>query len=323
MTKFRALGLALFLALLSPFAAMAQSTSAQPTEGYGSNITVTTSWADLVTTYTGMVSAPAFVHNIGTSRVVVFFTASASAPTAGGIVIKPGDTLSGSAAHVWIRSIDSTGIVTVGKVSAAMGDANGGAVQGGSAAGAADSGNPVKIGCIYTATMPTLADGQRGNVSCDSRSNVSVFAKFGLATGNDTVSNAVLASPGSVTAANPSGNPNLMTVANWYYDGTQWVRIRGDTNGSFVVGKGGAGLNSGQVSVGTSSTLVAAARAGRGKIILGVGAANTCAFGNTGVTTTTGYPLQPIAGASLTLDSSAAIYAACSATTTVSFLEQY
>jgi hypothetical protein len=82
-------------------------------------------------------------------------------------------------------------------------------------------------------------------------------------------------------------------------------------------------LTTGQVSVGTAATLVKGATQGRAKIILSVGAANSCAIGNAGVTGTTGFPLQPVAGATLTLDTSAAIYAACSATTTVSFIEQF
>ena len=86
---------------------------------------------------------------------------------------------------------------------------------------------------------------------------------------------------------------------------------------------GSAALATDQVSVGTSATLVKAARAGRAKIILIVGAANSCAIGAAGVTLTTGALLQPVAGATLTLDTSAAVYAACSATTIVSFIEQF
>lgn len=88
---------------------------AQVTEGYVGTMTVATTWSDTIVTYPAMASTTAFVHNIGTSRVVVFFTASGSAPAAGGIVLKPGDTLTGSAAHVWVRSIDATGFVTLGK----------------------------------------------------------------------------------------------------------------------------------------------------------------------------------------------------------------
>lgn len=210
---------ALLLLMLAAPAALAQSTGAQVGEGYGSVITTSTSWADLVVTYSGMVSTPAFVHNIGTAKVVVFFTASGSAPTAGGIVLKPGDTLTGNAAHVWVRSIDATGAVTVGKLAGAL-------------------------------------------------------------------------------ATDSSGNAG-------------------------VVARGAGAIATNQVSIGTSSTLLVAARPGRAKVIASVGAANACAFGNTGVTTTTGFALQPVAGASVTLETSAAIYAACSAATTVSFAEIY
>lgn len=167
-----------------------------------------------------MTSVPAFVHNAGSARVVVFFSASATAPTAGGIAVAPGETLTGNAAHVWIRALDRGGVVTVGKVTGApVTDASG--------------------------NTPTIA----------------------------------------------RGTSNIAT---------------------------------GQMSVGTTATQVVAARAGRAKLILSVGAANTCAFGNSSsVTLTTGFPLQPTAGASITLDSAAGFYAICSATTTISDLEQY
>lgn len=82
-------------------------------------------------------------------------------------------------------------------------------------------------------------------------------------------------------------------------------------------------LATAQVSVGTTAVQVAAARELRQKVTVSVGAANTCAFGNTVVTTTTGFALQPVAGATLTLDSSAALFAVCSATTTINVLEQF
>jgi hypothetical protein len=45
--------------------------------------------------------------------------------------------------------------------------ANGSIVTGNVAAGAADSGNPIKVGGKYSAVEPTLADGQRGDMSLD------------------------------------------------------------------------------------------------------------------------------------------------------------
>lgn len=95
------------------------------------------------------------------------------------------------------------------------------------------------------------------------------------------------------------------------------------SDGFSVVSRGGASLATGQVSIATTSTLLVAARATRQRVTISVGAANTCAFGNTGVTTTTGFPLQPVAGATMTLDTGAALFAACSATTTVSYVELF
>lgn len=148
-------------------------------------------------------------------------------------------------------------------------------------------------------------------------------------------------SPGQCVSATPVVNPDGTNVGggSGSYTGPSAAQLPAslgpktgasslsvvpNTDTTFpTVSRGTATLATGQVSVATTSTLVVAARTGRGKVTLAVGAANTCAFGNTGVTTTTGFPLQPTAGASLTLDTSAAIYAACSATTTVSYVEQF
>lgn len=90
------------------------------------------------------------------------------------------------------------------------------------------------------------------------------------------------------------------------------------------VGDRGTGsVATGQVAVGTTATLVAPARPGRRRVMVSVGAANACAFGNAGVTATTGFALAAAAGASVTLDFAGALYGACSASTTVSFIEQF
>jgi hypothetical protein len=47
-------------------------------------------------------------------------------------------------------------------------------VQGAVAAGATDSGNPVKIGGKYNASAPTLVDGQRGDAQLDVNANLKV-----------------------------------------------------------------------------------------------------------------------------------------------------
>jgi hypothetical protein len=47
-------------------------------------------------------------------------------------------------------------------------------IQGNSASGAVDEGNPVKVGGKYLTTQPTLTDGQRGDTQLDARGNVRV-----------------------------------------------------------------------------------------------------------------------------------------------------
>lgn len=52
---------------------------------------------------------------------------------------------------------------------------------GGVASGAADSGNPLKVGCRYNVTPPTLDDGDRGDCQMDVNGNVKVTGVGGTA----------------------------------------------------------------------------------------------------------------------------------------------
>ena len=88
--------------------------------------------------------------------------------------------------------------------------------------------------------------------------------------------------------------------------------------------RGGATVVTGQVSVGTTSTLVVAQRAGRQKLGITVVSATQCAFGPSGVTLSTGWPLAAIAYVADSWDTSAAIYGVCAAAATiVGFREQF
>lgn len=84
---------------------------------------------------------------------------------------------------------------------------------------------------------------------------------------------------------------------------------------------GASGIDNTQVSIGTSPTLVIAARTTRKLLTITTTAANTCAFGKAGVTLSTGFVLQPVAGATLTLPFSGALYGTCTAATTVALVE--
>lgn len=122
----------------------------------------------------------------------------------------------------------------------------------------------------------------------------------------------LLAGNGTTTRTTAAGTSD--TVA---------VPVQGVTNGvpQSTVVRGGGSIVTGQVSVGTSATLIVAARATRQRVSVAVGAANSCAFGPSGVTLTTGFVLQPIAGATDTSDTTAALYGVCSAATTIRYKE--
>ncbi len=87
--------------------------------------------------------------------------------------------------------------------------------------------------------------------------------------------------------------------------------------------RGGASIQTGQVSIGSTATLISAARSGRQKIGVTVTTAVQCAFGNAGVTLATGWPLAAVAYASDSWDTGAALYGVCASTATVGFREQF
>lgn len=192
---------------------------------------------------------------------------------------------------------------------------NAGQVQGNVAAGATDSGNPVKVGCVFLTAFPTYTAGQRGD--CVITSSGFVLTALGNSSGS-------IAGIGTPSDGQAGSNGLVTRGQNQVWNGSGWDRAAGNTTGQFVVGKGGASLATGQVSVGTSATLIAAARTGRQKIGVTVTTAVQCAFGNPGVTLSTGWPLAAVAYASDSWDTAAALYAVCaSAATTIAFREQY
>ncbi|NBW44245.1 MAG: hypothetical protein EBR45_01555 [Betaproteobacteria bacterium] len=94
------------------------------------------------------------------------------------------------------------------------------------ASGAADSGNPIKIGGRYNVTLPTFTDGQRGDVQLEPRGGVFVALK------------GVNASSGlsSTTAADGSSALTSLPMVTYglAFNGTTYDRMRGDANGLVV-----------------------------------------------------------------------------------------
>lgn len=115
------------------------------------------------------------------------------------------------------------------KVSSVGTGASADQVQGNVAAAAADSGNPVKIGAVYAASMPTVADGQRANLLTDSRGRLIVSSQppdTSAAGWNVTNADAIAAS--SAAVAQQELGFNLV------FNGTSFDRMRGDTNGTVM-----------------------------------------------------------------------------------------
>lgn len=104
-------------------------------------------------------------------------------------------------------------------------------------------------------------------------------------------------------------------------DATGTSTMRVDTIGAHVFSKGGTTIATGQVNVATTATLVANARTGRQKVTLTPTTNTVFYVGTSAVTTATG--LFVPAGASITLDTAAAVYAIGSAALTISYIEFY
>lgn len=105
--------------------------------------------------------------------------------------------------------------------------------QGGVAAGAADSGNPVKVGAKYNATLPTYTDGNRGDLQ--------ITAKGGLLTTLQT-STTVAVVDGVTNTTNvlndSAGNNISVTSRNSIFNGTTWDRARSVVNAQDTTGTG-------------------------------------------------------------------------------------
>ena len=87
------------------------------------------------------------------------------------------------------------------------------------ASGATDSGNPVKVGGKYNATLPTLTDGQRGDVQVDIKSIAMVNMQLNAGS-NTRVQMA------SANALSDGAGSGLGAVGVDIFNGTTWDRQR-------------------------------------------------------------------------------------------------
>lgn len=106
-------------------------------------------------------------------------------------------------------------------------------VQGNSASGVADVGNPVKIGGVYNAAPPTLTSGQRGDLQIGARGQLSVTI----------MSTSGASAVGGVNGTNADGSSNTIssintTGFNTLFNGTTWDRVRDAVTTNATTGTG-------------------------------------------------------------------------------------
>lgn len=126
------------------------------------------------------------------------------------------------AANQWAWDATSGGWVKV-----SVDHATGSLIVGGNvASGAADSGNPVKVGGRYNATQPTLLDGQRGDIQLNPRGAVEIaWSASGVAGDGNAAPSAVL---------DVTGTARSLANSALLFNETSWDRQRGNTTAVLV-----------------------------------------------------------------------------------------
>lgn len=129
-------------------------------------------------------------------------------------------------------------------------------VVGNVAGGAASAGNPLKFGGVFNSTLPTYTNGNQTETQTGARGEIIMRLGGAFATGADGVTNSIIHATGqNQTVA-------LASYAGYYFNGTTWDRMRGDTIGIYVVARPGADAGAGIVpttTVAQTSLLVKAA----------------------------------------------------------------
>lgn len=128
---------------------------------------------------------------------------------------------------------------------------------------AADSGNPIKIGGVYSSSgaLTSFTVGDRGDAQIDVNGNLRVALTARLGSGADGASNSSIAS--AVSSSN-GGNTGLLTTAPSMFNGTTWDRTRsiagtfGAATGVMAVEMAGASFS----HITTNTTTVVKATAG-------------------------------------------------------------
>lgn len=150
-----------------------------------------------------------------------------SATVAGSASLPAGSAVIG---HV---IVDTTSTTAVTQATASNLNAQ---VVGTVAAAAADSGNPVKVGCKYNSTLPTYTDGQR--TDCQSGTRGSANTTLYVADAVNPISTVATNADGVATSSLTSRFQ--MAALGYNFNGTTWDRARSIV-GAVAAGSAGTG----------------------------------------------------------------------------------
>jgi hypothetical protein len=134
----------------------------------------------------------------------------------------------------WENTVGSDDVhATAGVITAPDGtvlsDTNGVEVNGNVASGAADAGNPVKAGGVYNATLPTLTDGQRGDLQVTAGGELLAYINEGWVSLQDASGNLLLFEQNNADGT-PTGRRSVPTRSHLYlFNGTTFDRATGDS----------------------------------------------------------------------------------------------
>ena len=100
-------------------------------------------------------------------------------------------------------------------------------VVGNVASGVADSGNPVKVGGKFSATLPTLVDQNRGDFATTNGGAILAAVSGISGSSTDGLSNSSVIQPVSGTAANNATTARTgLATCSFFFNGTTWDRQR-------------------------------------------------------------------------------------------------
>lgn len=178
------------------------------------------------------------------NQITSFNGGSVTQGTSPWIVAGGGTAGSAATGVVSVQGIASMTPVQVSQATASNLNAQ---VVGNVAAAASDSGNPVKVGGVFNTTIPTLTNGQRGDMQFDSRNGLFVTIK---AVSGATGANVIAPADGQAGQNGLAVNAETMV-----FNGATWDRSPGTTLGSYGIIRDAAG-NARGVNVTAGNALV-------------------------------------------------------------------